>query len=181
MKERLLKVKKMLERKCFSLDNSVESDLEYYLDVIKKIDNEGAVSFLNGSFEQFRNYCELNNIEFNNLNLFVRMMLFYDERYQDRYEYIKAKKINPLDEIILINISGVSHSNDEKEQSEDPDSIVENKYFCVTFEDFKSLLEENGMNIGLNSFDELKRMFFCNKTLCSRVNQSKIKKKIKNR
>ena len=180
MKESLLKVKKLLERKCFSIDNSVESDSEYYLDVVKNIDNEGAISYLNSSFEQFKNFCESNNIEFSDLNLFVRMMLFYDEKYQDRYEYIKERKIKPLDEVILINICGVSHSINEQEQTEDPDSIVENKYFYVTFGDFKTLLEENGLNMGLESFDELKNMFFSNKSLYSKVTQSKTKKKIKN-
>lgn len=180
MKESLLKVKKLLERKCICLDNSVESDPEYYLDVVKNIDNEGAVSYLNKSFEQLKNFCESNNIEFSDLNLFVSMMLFYDEKYQDRYRYIKERKINPLDEVILINICGVSHSINEKEQTEDPDSIVENKYFYVTFGDFKTLLEENGLNIGLESFDELKNMFFSNKSLFSKVTQSKTKKKLKN-
>ena len=71
----------ILERKCFCIDNSVESDTEHYLDVVKNIDNEGAVSYLNSSFEQLKNFCESNNIEnfkkkfnFPNCNIFALLI-----------------------------------------------------------------------------------------------------------
>lgn len=41
MKERLLKIKKLLERKCFRIDDTGEDCSEYYLDIVKNIDNEG--------------------------------------------------------------------------------------------------------------------------------------------
>lgn len=179
MKEKLLRIKKLLERKCFRIDECGESNSEYYLDVVKKIDNEGAAMYLCDSFENLANYCKTNKIEFSDLSIYVRMMLMYDEKYEDRFDYIMEKKIKPVDDIMMIYISGVSHTIYDQEQTEDDSLIVDNKDFYVTFDELKNILSEYDLNIEFESFEEIKNKFLSKKPMVTKITQSKTKKKIK--
>ena len=62
MKENLLRAKRMLERKCFASNDGSEYDIESYLDVVKSIDNEGAINYIQEYNSRAKEYYTANGI-----------------------------------------------------------------------------------------------------------------------
>ena len=63
MKEELLNFKKLLERKCFASDDSFEYETENYIDVVRAINNEGAVAYIQDCFSRANQYLANNGIK----------------------------------------------------------------------------------------------------------------------
>lgn len=138
-----------------------------------------AATYLNESFERLGKYCEDNGIEFSDLSIYIRMMLLYEEKYEDRYEYIMNKKINPVDDIVMIYVFCISHSLYGQEQTEDDSLIIEDKSFYVAFDDLKEFLSNYNMTVELDSFEDIKEMFLNKKTTVTRLTKTKVNKKNK--
>ena len=80
MKENLLRIKRMLERKCFASNDGSEYDVESYLDMVKSIDNEGAVSYIQEYIKNAREYYLANGISYNEIQVYPRFSLYFDSR-----------------------------------------------------------------------------------------------------
>lgn len=175
MKENLLRVKRFLEKKCIASNYGVEYLSERYIDIVSKIDNEGAFESIVDYINKVIGYCELNDIDFESMTIYPRFSLYFDSKYEDTYPYVIDKRINPIKDILKITIEGVSYSTSEKTKSLDPSLIFEDIEFNITFDDFKTLIESTDLSFTYNSFDEILNDYRNKKQTVGKITKNKKK------
>lgn len=178
MKENLLRVKRMLERKCFASNDGSEYGIESYLDVVKSIDNEGAFNHIQDYINGAREYYSRNGIGYDEIQLYPRFSLYFDSRYADRYPSAIEKKVKPIQDILRVYVNGVGYESNGKRSTIDPDDISTYQEYVITFNEFKAMLEESGLTIGYSSFEEILEDYRNYKPTVCKI--SKGKNKIKN-
>lgn len=181
MKENLLRIRRMLERKCFASNDGSEYDVESYLDVVKSIDNEGAASYIQEYINSAREYYAANNISYDEIQLYPRFSLYFDSKYAQRYPYTIEQNVKPISQILRVYVNGVGYENNGKKGTVDPDEVIEAKEFVITFDDFKTLLESDGLMVGYTSFEDILKDYRNYKPTVCKISKSKtkIKKLIK--
>ncbi len=181
MKENLLRIRRMLERKCFASNDGSEYDTESYLDVVQSIDNEGAASYIQEYINNAREYYTANNISYNEIQLYPRFSLYFDSRYSDTYPYAIEQNVKPISQILRVYVNGVGYENNGKKGTVDPDEVIETKEFVITFDDFKTILESDGLMVGYTSFEDILKDYRNYKPTVCKISKSKtkIKKLIK--
>lgn len=176
MKENLLRVKRLLERKYFAIDDSGECDVEQYLDVVKSIDNEGALNYLLQYINKAKQHYEANGIQYDEIDLYPRFQLYFDSKYADTYPYVIEREVRPAQDILKVYVNAVGYSKDENKETIDPDYIgVDDLDFVITFDDFKALIEVQVLSMGYSSFEEIASDFRNNKPLYCKISKSKDK------
>jgi hypothetical protein len=181
MKNNLLRIKRMLERKCFASDDGSEYDVEAYINVVKAIDNELAANYIQEYINKAREYYDANKISYDEIQLYPRFSLYFDSKYAERYPYTIEQNVVPIPQIIRVYINGVGYENNGKKGTIDPDEVVGNAEFVVTFDDFKAILESNGLILEYNSFEDILKDYRNYKPTVCKISKSKtkIKKYIK--
>lgn len=155
MKENLLRVKRMLERKCFAINHGDEYDVESYLEVVKSIDNEGAVCYIQEYINAAKEYYAKNGIEYDEIQLYPKFSLYFDSRYADTYPYTIENEIKPIQDILRVYINAVGYEKNGKRETVDPDEVIEDREFVITFDDFKSMVEASGLTIDYSTFESI--------------------------
>ncbi len=175
MKENILKIKRLLERKCFASNYGSEYNSESYLSVINSIDNESAVDYITRYIDNAINYYIYNGISFNEIQLFPLFSLYFDSKYEDKYLDIIKKNIKPISNILRVNINGVGYTYDGVQKTIEPDEIYDNKEFVITFDDFKSMLEERGITLQYSSYEDILKDYRNQKPTVCKITKSKTK------
>ena len=175
MKENLLRVKRMLERKCFASNDGSEYDVESYLDVVKSIDNEGAVNYIKEYINNTREYYIANGIVYDEIQLYPRFSLYFESRYADRYPYVIEKNVNPIQDMLRVYVNAVGYENNGKKGTVDPDEIIEDREFVITFDDFKATLEASGLMVEYSSFEDILKDYREYKPTVCKISKSKNK------
>ena len=157
MKENLLRIKRLLERKCVAINYEGIYGVESYLEVVKSIDNEGAFNYIQEYINSAKEYYTRNGIEYDEIQLYPMFSLYFDSKYDDRYSDTIENKVKPIQDILRIFINAVGYEKNRKRGTVDPDEVIENnnKEFVITFDDFKSMIEENGLTIGYSTFESI--------------------------
>ncbi len=155
MKENLLRVKRLLERRCFASSDCDEYGIETYLDVVSSIDNEGAFNYIQEYINNIIQYCINNGIQYDEINLYPRFSLYFNSRYEGRYPITIKKQIKPIPDIVRIFINAVGCTTNGSTRIFDLDDINGDREFIITFSDFKSILESQGITISYSSFEDI--------------------------
>lgn len=175
MKENLLRVKKLLERKCFASNDGSEYDTESYLGVVQSIDNKGAASYIQEYINNAREYYAANNISYDEIQLYPRFSLYFDSKYAERYPYTIEQNVKPISQILRVYVNGVGYENNGKKGTVDPDEVIETKEFVITFDDFKTILESDGLMVGYTSFEDILKDYREYKPTVCKISKSKNK------
>lgn len=175
MKENLLRVKRMLERKCFAINHGDEYDVESYLEVVKSIDNEGAVCYIQEYINAAKKYYAKNGIEYDEIQLYPRFSLYFDSRYADTYPYTIENEIKPIKDILRVYINAVGYEKNGKRGTVDPDEVIEDREFVITFDDFKSIVEASGLTIDYSTFEDILEDYRSYKPTVCKISKSKNK------
>lgn len=175
MKENLLRVKKLLERKCFASNDGSEYDVESYLEVVKSIDNEGAVNYIQEYIKNAREYYIANGIAYDEIQLYPRFSLYFDSRYADRYPYVIEQNVKPIQDILRVYINAVGYESNGGNGTVDPGEIIEDREFVITFDDFKTMLEANGLMVGYSTFEDILKDYRNYKPTVCKISKSKNK------
>lgn len=177
MKENLLRVKRILERKCFASNDESEYYVESYLDVVKSIDNQGAVNYIQEYINNAREYYASNGISYDEIQLYPKFSLYFDSKYADRYPYVIEQNVKPIPEILRVYVHGVGYENNGIRGTVDPDEVIETEEFIITFDDFKVMLEASGLMIGYSSFEDILKDYRNYKPTVCKISKSKNKTK----
>lgn len=175
MKDNLLRIKRMLERKCFASNAGSEYDVESYLDVLKSIDNEGAVNYIKEYINNAREYYIANGISYNEIQLYPRFSLYFDSRYSDTYPYAIEQNIKPIPQILRVYVNAVGYENNGIRGTVDPDDIIETEEYVITFDDFKAMLEADGLIVAYSSFEDILKDYRNYKPTVCKISKSKSK------
>lgn len=175
MKENLLRVIRMLERKCFASNDGSEYDVESYLDVVKSIDNGGAAKYIQEYVANAREYYLANGISYDEIQLYPRFSLYFDSKYADRYPYAIEQNVKPIPEILRVYVNAVGYENNGTRGTIDPDEVNETEEFVITFEDFKAMLEANGLVVTYSSFEDILKDYRNYKPTVCKISKSKSK------
>ncbi len=175
MKENLLRAKRMLERKCFASNDGSEYGVESYLEVVKSIDNEGAFNYIQDYINEAREYYARNGIEYDEVQLYPRFSLYFDSRYADTYPYVIEQNIKPIPEILRVYVNAVGYGNNGTRGTVDPDEVIETEEFVITFEDFKAMLEADGLVVAYSSFEDILEDYRNYKPTVFKISKSKSK------
>ena len=175
MKENLLRIKRMLERKCFASNDGSEYDVESYLDVVKSIDNEGAVNYIKEYINYAREYYIANGIVYDEIQLYPRFSLYFDSRYADRYPYAIEQNIKPIPQILRVYVNAVGYENNGIRGTFDPDEIIKTEEYVITFDDFKAMLEADGLVVAYSSFEDILKDYRNYKPTVCKISKSKSK------
>lgn len=178
MKENLLRIKRMLERKCFASNAGSEYDVESYLDMVKSIDNEGAVSYIQEYINGAKEYYAENGIAYDEIQLYPRFSLYFDSRYSDTYPYAIEHNIKPIPQILRVYVNAVGYENNGIRGTVDPDDIIETEEYVITFDDFKAMLEADGLVVAYSTFEDILEDYRSYKPTVCKISKSKNKIKI---
>ena len=178
MKENLLRIKRLLERKCFASNYGSEYDVEPYLEVVQSIDNEGAFNYIQDCIAKAKEYFDKNQIVYDEIQLFPIFSLYFDSKYSDRYPYVIENKIKPIQDILRIYINGVGYENNKIRSTVDPDEIISNQEFVITFNEFKTMLETNGLSLEYSTFSDILKDYRNNKPTACKISNCKTKIKL---
>lgn len=178
MKENLLRIRRLLERKCFWADDACEGYVEPYLDIVESIDNEGAFNHIQDYLNGIKEYCERNGIDYDEIEISLRFGFYFDSRYESKYLYTIESCIKPVQDLLHVYVNSVGYISNGVYSSIDYDEISEYKDLVITFDDFKTLLEESGLSLSISSFEDiLEKYRNYNPTVCKiSKSKSKIKK-----
>jgi len=173
MKENLLRVKRLLERKCFASNDGSEYGIEAYLDVVGSIDNEGAFNYIQEYINNTIQYCINNGIQYDEIDLYPRFSLYFDSRYEGRYPDTIEKQIKPISDILRVFINAVGCTTNASIKTFDLDDINEDREFIITFDDFKSMLESQGITVSYLSFEDILNDYRNYKPTVCKISKSK--------
>ena len=181
MKENLLRVRRLLERKCFGADEACEGFVEPYLDIVESIDNDGAFNHVQEYINGIREYCERNGISYDEIEVSLRFGFYFDSRYESRSSYTIENRTKPIQDLLHVYVNSVGYISNGVYSSVDYDEISEYQDFVITFDDFKALLEESGLSLSISSFEDvLENYRNYNPTVCKiSKGNSKLKKLLK--
>lgn len=87
--------------------------------------------------------------------MYPRFSLYFDSRYADRYPYVIEKNVNPIQDMLRVYVNAVGYENNGKKGTVDPDEIIEDREFVITFDDFKAMLEASGLMVEYSSFEDI--------------------------
>ena len=168
MKEYLLRVKELLERKCFAIDDVSIYQVESFLDVIKAIDNEGAFKHIEDYINASSEYYAREGIEYDEAQLYPRFSLYFDARYYDNNE-----RVDPIPDIVRIYVNALSYEINGVRVTIDPDDINIYQEYIISFEEFKTMLEESGLTIEYASVDDILKDYRNNKPTVCKISKRK--------
>lgn len=198
MKEELLKLKAMLERKCFAVDAADFGQTERYIDVVGSINNGKAVDSIMEYIEKAKIYCESQGISFDDIAVTLNFGLYYDGESSE-HTFDEIIKAEPIRDFFKVQIGGAAYANRITrslaigKQSFDPvqsegyvfvDDETEEfglgdlcTSFVITYDDFKVALEKKGYELdekctNFGGFDAFKN----GKTLRTKIRRSKGKR-----
>lgn len=175
MKEELLNFKKLLERKCFASDDSFEYETENYIDVVRAINNEGAVAYIQDCFSRANQYLANNGIKCDELHLYHRFSLYFDAEHEGGYPH---KDVEPVQDVLRVYVNGVGYSNKGKSSVIDQDDNGINdeaEEFIISFDEFKTLLEDRGITLGYKTTDQILEDYRDREATVCRITKSKSK------
>ncbi len=158
MKDSLLRARRLLERKCFAID---EGTIQFYVDVIKSIDNEGAVNYVQDYINSAREYYQSNGIDYDGVQLHPSFTLYFDSKYSNQGPRTQQENVRPISDLLRFSMNAVGYvvDGESKVIDEEELDIDTNKEFVITFDEFKAMVEEEGLELEYQSFEDVLKAY----------------------
>lgn len=156
-KQELINLKKKLEQKVLIFDTWGNEGPYSMYEIEQRINTEGAVRQIENYFENLIDYFSNKKVKYEEMTIYLQFGMFVAEKYVDKKFYIK-ESAKPVDDLLLVSISGFNYAMEEQIYHEDPESIMKEAYvpFVILFDKFTKLLEEKGFELeGINTFDTI--------------------------